>query len=217
MHLHPFIPSARVRFWRACALAALLTGTGLAAQAAVYKCGNVIQDRPCDDSAPILSDKPPAAGGSPRVGSGKPAGGPAAAGPAVAPSDERKCVQRGEYAERVAWKREGGAMQDRQIAEIEGGTGSIEGAAKAAVVRKVYGSRGSAAEHRAAVQEECMRKAGTTAHQRYDEQGCKMLRDQQQQLQIRSQSAQNESQRALYRQVRAELDEKMLMGGCGGR
>jgi len=189
---------------------------GAAAQSrGVYRCGNVMQDRPCDGNAPAPSVAPAGGAGA------RPASPPTAGAhmPAVSPSAERQCVQRGEYAERVAWNREGGALLDRQLAEIPGGVNTIEGSAKAAVARRVYATRGSAAEIRAAVQADCLQKAARetqTQARPYNEDECQMLRLDRQKLEARSASAANESQRQLYRQVRAELDEKMLMRGCSG-
>ncbi len=200
---------------RCAAIGLLLMAACVAASAQssrVYRCGSVMQDRPCDGSLPEPG-KPSgtAAGARPAAPSGQ-----GAALPAVAPSAERQCRERGQYAEGVAWKREGGAPLDRQLSEIQGGVNSIEGSAKAAIARRVYATRVPAAEIRASVQADCLQQAArSNANARpYDEQECKMLRDDQQKLAARSGSAANESQRQLYRQVIAEHEEKMLMRGC---
>jgi hypothetical protein len=112
---------------------------------AVYRCGNVYQDRPCDEKGPQAHLTPgmkaaPAAGAGPTAAT--------AASPYAA-----TCARAGEDAQKVVWKREAGATQERQLAELPN-TGSR--AAMAGIIDSVYRKRGSAPEIRAAVEAECV-------------------------------------------------------------
>src|SRR5512133_1262148 len=95
-------------------MAVVLSGLLAAGAAhAVYRCGNVYQDRPCDDNGP-----------QPHLTPGMKAPKPQAASPAAAASPcAPACARVGEQAQQVAWKREAGATQDKQLAEVTG-TGS---------------------------------------------------------------------------------------------
>jgi hypothetical protein len=123
------------------AAAVLLLGCGLAgpAAAATYRCGNVFQDRPCDAGVPQQRVLP----GGGRSGVAAPA---AATGSPFAAA----CSRVGEQAQRIVWKREGGATLDRQLAEAQGNE------ELAATIQSVYGKRGTAPEIRAAVEAECV-------------------------------------------------------------
>ncbi len=127
--------------------AAILSFGLLAAGAAhaVYRCGNVYQDRPCDDRGPqrhltpgMKATPSPAAGGS-----SAPAASPFAA----------TCARVGEEAQRIVWKREAGATQERQMAELPN-TDARQ--ASASIIDAVYRKRGSAPEIRAALEAECV-------------------------------------------------------------
>ena len=128
---------------------------GAPAQAALYRCGNVFQDRPCDGSAPVAPARaaPPAAA---PAATSAPAAAPAARanGPslfAVA------CARNGTYAQQVQWKREGGATLENQVGEASGNPELV------AVVQSVYGRRGTAPEIRAAVEAECVQRKEAAA------------------------------------------------------
>jgi hypothetical protein len=117
---------------------------------AVYRCGNVFQDTPCD-----------AAGTQMHPGGVRPAQ-PAARGatpspaPATAPSGASAfaatCSRMGEDAQKMVWKREGGATQERQLAELPAGNRDE----MAKVLDSVYRKRGSAPEIRSAIEAECI-------------------------------------------------------------
>lgn len=131
--------------------AAVLLLSLLAAGAAhaVYRCGNVYQDRPCDDKGPQTHLTPgvkaapapaPATGGSPAQAAGASPFAPA-------------CARVGDEAQKIAWKREGGATQEKLMAELPNQGSRSE---TAAIIDSVYRKRGSAPEIRAAVEAECI-------------------------------------------------------------
>jgi hypothetical protein len=115
------------------------------AQAALFRCGNVFQDRPCDAGVTEQQLRPGA-------GVGKSSGASAAtkASPFAA-----TCSRVGEHAQRIAWKREGGATLERQMSEIPGGSDRQE---MIAIAEAVYSRRGSATEIRAAIEAECVQR-----------------------------------------------------------
>jgi hypothetical protein len=106
---------------------------------AVYRCGNVYQDRPCDDKGPQAHLTPGMKAPAPQGGAASP----------FAPA----CARLGQEAQMVMWKREGGATQEAQLAELSGNASRRE---LAKVIESVYGKRGSAPEVRAAVEAECI-------------------------------------------------------------
>jgi hypothetical protein len=110
---------------------------------AVYRCGNVFQDTPCD-----------AAGTQMHPGGVKPAARGAAPAAAVAPATNfaATCARTGEEAQKMVWKREGGATQEHQLAELP--AANREEMAK--VLESVYRKRGSAPEIRSAIEAECV-------------------------------------------------------------
>lgn len=120
----------------------------LAAQPAhaLYRCGNVFQDKPCPNSDIEVRATP----------SGQPATSAAASHtPAAAPAGAafaQTCARLGQEAQKVAWKREAGATQDKQLAELPRGASRDE---MAMVITSVYSRRGSAPEIKAAVEAEC--------------------------------------------------------------
>ncbi len=107
---------------------------------ALYRCGNVYQDRPCANPESEVRLAP--AG---RSVTGAPA---AATGTAFA----QVCARMGQEAQKVAWKREAGATQEKQLAELPPGGSREE---MATVIASVYSRRGSAPEIKAAVEAEC--------------------------------------------------------------
>jgi hypothetical protein len=116
------------------------------AHAALFRCGNVFQDRPCDAGVPeqrLRSN----GGGGPTTGGASAATKASAFGP--------YCARIGEHAQRISWKREGGATLERQIADIPAGSDRQE---LIAITESVYGRRGSATEIRAAIEAECVQR-----------------------------------------------------------
>lgn len=125
--------------------AAVLSFSLLATGAAhaVYRCGNVYQDRPCDEKGPQAHLTPGM--------KAAPAAGPSAA--TAASPFAAACTRAGEEAQKIVWKREAGATQEKQMAELPN-TGSR--AAMASIIDSVYRKRGSAPEIRAAIEAECV-------------------------------------------------------------
>lgn len=109
----------------------------------LYRCGSSYQDRPCDNGqtgqvikknpSPSTSDKPPL---------------------------DSTCVRRGEEAKKIIWMREGGAFQDKLLAEAR----SEE---QRKIITDVYAQRGNANDIRSRIESDCMadkeaaRKSGT--------------------------------------------------------
>jgi hypothetical protein len=130
----------------------LALGAGNAAHA-VYRCGNVFQDTPCDAAGTQMTP-----GGvrpsqpSPRTPAAAPAAGSAAAAPAGPSPFAAACSRLGEEAQKMVWKREGGATQERQMADLPAGNRQE----MAKVLDSVYRKRGSAPEVRAAIEAECV-------------------------------------------------------------
>jgi hypothetical protein len=133
-------------------LACLLVLCGAPALA-MYRCGNVFQDKPCESGAEIRlspSGRPTTAPPAARA----PASAPAAAPAATTPSSfTAACARVGEQAQRIVWKREGGATQEQQRAER---STALAPAEHAKTVAGVYARRGSAPEVRAAIEAECV-------------------------------------------------------------
>jgi hypothetical protein len=126
--------------------AVLLSGMLVASAAhAVYRCGNVYQDRPCDDNGP-QTHLTPGMKATPTPSGAAPAA--KSASPFAA-----SCARAGEEAQKIVWKREGGATQEKQVAELPN-TGSRD--AMLNIIESVYRKRGSAPEIRAAVEAECI-------------------------------------------------------------
>jgi hypothetical protein len=124
---------------------------------AVYRCGNVFQDTPCDAAGTQMTP-----GGArpsqpaPRAATPAPAGAAAAASPFAA-----ACSRLGEEAQKMVWKREGGATQERQLADLPAGNRQE----MAKVLDSVYRKRGSAPEVRAAIEAECVAERQQAADQ----------------------------------------------------
>jgi hypothetical protein len=126
--------------------AAVLLCAMLATSAAqaVYRCGNVFQDRPCDGAGAQTQVAP----------ANRPATLPAAAAPAPSSSPfAAACARVGQEAQKMVWKREAGATQERQLAELPN-NGTRDEMAK--VIDSVYRKRGTAPDIRAAVEAECL-------------------------------------------------------------
>ena len=125
---------------------AVLLGSSAGAQS-LFRCGNVYQDRPCQ-AGTAQKELTPSGRSAPAA-----QGGPVAAAPVSASPFAAVCSRIGEQAQKITWKREAGATQERQMAELPN-TGSREEMIK--VIDSVYRKRGSAPEIRAAVEAECV-------------------------------------------------------------
>jgi hypothetical protein len=129
-------------------VASLLVLSGAPAMA-MYRCGNVFQDKPCE-SGPEVRLSP--SGGPARqqpAAPAAPAAPPVAGGQAFAAA----CSRIGEHAQRIVWKREGGATQEQQLAER---ASNLPAGEHARTVASVYSRRGSAPEIRSAIEAECI-------------------------------------------------------------
>lgn len=121
---------------------------------ALYRCGNVFQDKPCESGAQInLSPS-----GRPQASPAAPAAAAAAAAATRPPAPSSAtfaiaCSRVGEQAQRITWKREGGATLEQQLAERATALSPEE---QAKTVRSVYGRRGGAPDIRSQVEAECM-------------------------------------------------------------
>jgi hypothetical protein len=138
-------------------LAALLLGP-LAAGAAMYKCGNAYQDRPCGGDGPQQLLSP---GGLP-ARSGQPASAIPQRGTApVAPAADASrpvvstefCAARRKAAQEIAWKREAGATREGQRAEAQGRDSFYSDTIEAVYRRP----RGSAVEVSKSIEDDCNR------------------------------------------------------------
>ncbi|MGZ5194387.1 MAG: hypothetical protein ACXWJM_03410 [Ramlibacter sp.] len=125
---------------------------------AVYRCGNVFQDTPCDAAGTQMTpggvrpSQPAARGAAPA---------PAAAATTGASPFAAACSRLGEEAQKMVWKREGGATQERQMANLPAGNRQE----MAKVLDSVYRKRGSAPEVRAAIEAECVAERQQAADQ----------------------------------------------------
>ena len=132
---------------------------------ALYRCGNVFQDKPCESGTqinlspsgrPMASPAAPAPAAAPAtapVPATATAGPVRSAPPANAATFAIACSRIGEQAQRITWKREGGATLEQQLAER---ATVLSPADQARTVQAVYARRGSAPDIRAAVEAECM-------------------------------------------------------------
>jgi hypothetical protein len=145
-----------VSIFRIAAIVSAFVASGAAH--AVYRCGNVFQDTPCDAAGTQMTP-----GGvrpsqpAPRAATPAPAGtATAGASPFAA-----ACSRIGEEAQKMVWKREGGATQERQMGELPAGNRQE----MAKVLDSVYRKRGSAPEVRAAIEAECVAERQQAADQ----------------------------------------------------
>lgn len=139
-----------------CVLAAALVLSSAQALA-LFRCGNVFQDKPCE-SGPEIRLSPsgrPITGPAPTRAPAAPAAAalpaPAAAGPA--PNFAVVCARVGDQAQRMVWKREGGVSQEQQLAER---STTLSAGEHAKAVRDVYARRGTAPEIKAALEAQCV-------------------------------------------------------------
>jgi len=129
------------------AVLAWLTLFAASAAHAVYRCGNVYQDTPCDDGPPQPHLSPGKA--APAAPAAAPTGAAAAGGSPFAAA----CSRIGQAAQQMVWKRDAGATQEAQLSQLPPG-GSRDEMVK--TLDSVYRKRGSAPEIRAAVEAECI-------------------------------------------------------------
>lgn len=135
-------------------MAALVSLTLLASTGAhaVYRCGNVYQDTPCDAGGPqrhLTPGLPAAPKSSATAPKAAASGAPTAAQTQFADA----CARIGQAAQQMVWKREGGATQEAQMSQLPAG-GSRDEMTK--TLDSVYRKRGSAPEIRAAIEAECV-------------------------------------------------------------
>ncbi len=95
----------------------------------MYRCGRQYQDRPCDAGQ-----------------QGRAVGRATTSQPSRSAYPE--CTQRGERAMKIIWAREGGATADAALSQARGGDDRQ-------LVMEVYQKRGSAAQIRSAIEEDC--------------------------------------------------------------
>ena len=100
----------------------------------LYRCGSVYQDRPCEAGAKGKV-----------VGS---TGAEAAAAPATAGVDA-ECVQRARDSQKIVWAREGGATEERLLADARS-------ARERRLIQDVYRRPGAASTVQAGVQADCV-------------------------------------------------------------
>jgi hypothetical protein len=126
---------------RFAAWAALLLLCASVKAQTMYRCGSSYQDRPCDNTA---SQK---VVGTPSVARPQSSGG-IDADAAASGATDRHCRERGIQAEKIMWAREGGATLNQQLSDY---AHPVNGA----LATDVYQRRGSAAEVRRAVEQDC--------------------------------------------------------------
>ena len=139
---------------RSC-IACLLVLAGAPAMA-MYRCGNVFQDKPCESGTQIDLSPSGRAAPSQALPGAAPAAvaAPARSTPrANAATFAIACSRVGEQAQRITWKREGGATMEQQLAERATVLSPDE---QAKTVQSVYARRGSAPDIRSQVEAECM-------------------------------------------------------------
>lgn len=201
-------------------MAVLAAALPMAASAALYRCGSAYQDRPCEGGVPQETLRP---SGARNVPSSVPPSGsgpstlraPAPALPGERTVEARRhCAAQGEQAERIVWKRQGGASREMQVAELGLERGSIHGQQTERLITRVYASTGSASEIRAQVEARCLDQAPLARRERRDAVGCQQLRDLRQSAEIRSRAAGSLREVELHRQNLKELDDRLVNEGC---
>ena len=126
---------------------------------ALYRCGNVFQDKPCESGPQVTLSPSGRTQTSPAQAPAPAAAAAATATPArpiptaSSASFAIACSRVGEQAQRMVWKREGGATIEQQLAERATVLSPDE---QAKTVRSVYARRGSAPDIRSQVEAECM-------------------------------------------------------------
>lgn len=112
--------------------AALTSGSLISLQAqTMYRCGSVFQDKPCES------------------GQQKVIGTIKTPGPSDKPALDLSCTRRGEEAKKIIWMREGGALQDKLMAEASTSE-------RRKLIADVYAIRGNSGDVRSAIENDCM-------------------------------------------------------------
>lgn len=125
-------------------LAASMLAPG-AAMAALYKCGTVYQDRPCDNGQPQQQLRP----------SGGTVSAPApvlTSAPKPRTSSGLSCGESAEQAQRIAWKRDSGVKREVVAAELKNRRNAAE---LLALVDEVYTQKVPAADIRRQREQQC--------------------------------------------------------------
>lgn len=97
----------------------------------LYRCGSAYQDKPCEN------------------GQGKIIGKMRSSSDADKPVLEPACARRGQDAQKILWMREGGALQDKLMAEA----GNEE---RRQLIADIYAVRGNSSDIRTAIEKTCM-------------------------------------------------------------
>jgi hypothetical protein len=118
--------SASARLMLSVVLAAL--SAGVHAQT-MYRCNNSYQERPCESGAQSVLGKVPSSAQKSDV--------------------DLSCTRRGEEAKKIIWSREGGASQEKLMAETNSGE-------RRKLIADVYALRADANAVRAAIEKDCM-------------------------------------------------------------
>lgn len=129
----------------------LLLAAGGASQAA-YRCGNVFQDRPCED------------GSGQMVGSRAPSAAAAKPAPSVEAGTSAfaaLCTRIGQASLDISWRREAGVLRESQLRPASG----ISAADHAQLLDGVYSRRGSSLEICKAVESDCLTQKQQEAQQ----------------------------------------------------
>jgi hypothetical protein len=113
---------------------------------ALFRCGNVFQDRPCDSESAQKAAATLAA--KPKAGSSESTAAAASANGATVSPFAMECAKLGKNSLDIIWKREAGALREAQSAK-----GSSE---YRKLVNSVYDRRGSAPEIKASIEAECI-------------------------------------------------------------
>ncbi len=124
-----------------CSLALLASGQSFA----LYRCGSVFQDRPCD-----IADAQAAAAASARTAAKPPADSSANAPAGTVSPFAMACSRVGKSSLDIIWKREAGALREAQYASAAGNPEHKN------LVDAVYEQRGTAPQIRAAIEADCI-------------------------------------------------------------
>src|SRR6266850_5925366 len=116
---------------RAMMLVTAMLLCGGALSQTLYKCGRTYQDRPCDD------------------GKGRSMGAATSSLGVTSGPTDAECVQRGQDSLKIVWAREGGATEERMLAEAPT-------PAQRRLVQEVYRERGSASQIQSAIATGCI-------------------------------------------------------------
>jgi len=113
----------------------------------------------------------------------------------------------------MAWKREGGASRETQLAEIRGQQ-YYTVQEKKDLIATVYARKGSAMETRKAVEAECLQRSPRRVAEKADPNVCRMHAEQKQKLDAQYEAAMEQGRRDMLRSVQREVEDKMADAGC---